>query len=196
MNLIEGCRYNDNPGFLETKYGNLTTSSVSSKNWYELGEIIRETKLLRNCSTIALPPTGRSGLVIDASTGVEPLFTLQKSGSIHQVLYQLLKHIGCDSQFVLDIIEKTGSCQSAPIPENIKVIFKTATEITPQNQLLMISYLNQGVDESISKTINMNHAVTVEEVEEVFITAMGLGLKGITVYRNGSLQGQPNKLVK
>src|SRR3989344_4787633 len=58
MTLSIGSRYNDEPGFLEQKYGRLETLHVTPDMWQRLGKLIRETGLLRNASTIALPPTG------------------------------------------------------------------------------------------------------------------------------------------
>jgi len=64
----EGNRYYDvDGGFLTMLYGNGVASTVSPDQWKALDEHIKSTGLLRNTSTIALPPTGRSALVSDAS---------------------------------------------------------------------------------------------------------------------------------
>ncbi|GAI99654.1 unnamed protein product, partial [marine sediment metagenome] len=47
------------------------------------------------------------------------------------------------------------------------------------------------VDNSISKTINLPHDTTQEEVGQVFKLAWLNGLKGVTVYRDGSRELQP-----
>ena len=69
MALPKGCRYNDNPGFIEQRFGKISTPHVSAKMWHELAQKIRDTKLLRNSSTVALPPTGRSSSGYKCFTG-------------------------------------------------------------------------------------------------------------------------------
>ncbi len=46
------------------------------------------------------------------------------------------------------------------------------------------------VDTSVSKTINMPSWVSVEDVLKTFIAANRLGLKGVTIYRDGSKTAQ------
>ena len=71
-------RYVNKPGFLEDKYEGNASSYITKTGWTELADKIRSRQALRNCSTISLPPTGRSGLIIDASLGIEPFFNLSK----------------------------------------------------------------------------------------------------------------------
>jgi ribonucleoside-diphosphate reductase alpha chain len=195
MNMKEGCRYNENPGFIEQKYGQLKTNTVSTKQWNELGDFIRKTKLLRNCSTTALPPTGRSGLVINASTGIEPLFSLSPNNLIHPSVKKQLQKTYHYTVENLNLIEKDGSCQHSNLPNHIKQYLKTATEIEATEHLKMISAIQPCIDESISKTINLSKSSTVSDIKNIYIQAYDSGLKGITIYRDGSLQSQPKKII-
>lgn len=188
MNLTIGNRYRDNPGFIEEKYGSLDTSMVTSQMWRELGTRIRGTRLLRNASTVALPPTGRSALVIDASTGIEPLFSLtEHDGGINPFLFNELRE---RRLLVGDLHEKISQIGQIgnfdQIPEEVKNVYKTALEIDAKGHLLMVGELQQVVDESISKTINMFESATPEDVFDVYLQAYRLGLKGITIFRTGS----------
>lgn len=187
-------RYVDKPGFIEDKYEGLESSYVSRIDWVKLAERIREKGLLRNCSTVSLPPTGRSGLVIDASLGVEPFFNLSKGGNVIPLLIEMLQSSGLDTDENLRQILERGSCQRLVIPEDIKKIFKTATEIHPQDHLRMVGEIQPCVDEAISKTINLPNHTTIEEIKEVFFDAFHLNLKGITVYINSRNRDQPIKL--
>jgi len=72
--VIAGNRHRENPGHIQRMYGHLESSTVSGRDWCELSRYIADTGMIRNVSTIALPPTGRSALLIDASTGIEPHF--------------------------------------------------------------------------------------------------------------------------
>ncbi len=165
MNFSLKNRHLETPSFLEKKYGNLKTKYVSSNDWKKLAKKVKNTRFLRNASTIALPPTGRSALVIGASTGIEPVFSREDYLMIHPLLEK--KH----HQFL-----------------------QTAKNITPRNHLLMASFIQKGVDESISKTINVPSNITSKEIEEIYISAWNLGLKGISIYREGSKNSQPKRL--
>lgn len=164
MSLTLGNKHLEKPSWIFKKYGNLETKYISEVMWQILAEQIQETRLLRNASTIALPPTGRSGLVIDASTGIEPVFSREE----YRLIY----------------------------PEELwgEAGIQIATEISPEDHLLMTAAIQETVDESISKTINMPSDATVEMVSSIYLKAWDLGLKGISIYREGSKKQQPRKL--
>lgn len=196
MILPIGSRYNDEPGFLEQKYGNLETSQVTPAMWQGLGKLIRETGLLRNASTIALPPTGRSGLVIDASTGIEPVFTLvDNNGEVNPLLYSNLKEKGLLNQEMLDQINRSGRIgHIQSIPQALRNMYATALEIAPAGHLEMGAAIQHAVDESISKTINIPESSTPTDIADIYMSAYKKGLKGITVFRANSKRYQPRKL--
>lgn len=191
MSAPFGCKYTENPDFLSVKYGNTDTRWVPGSEWRKLGLLIKSSKLLRNSSTIALPPTGRSALVIDASTGVEPIFSI-----IHLDKMSLLpvvqEVLGTDAERKQAILEKgklDDSCN-----ESVRILLRTSTEIHPDDHLLMVAALQPVVDESISKTINLPRDATIELVEHIYMQAYSLNLKGMTMYRDGSSRFQPRKL--
>ncbi len=190
-----GSLYNSQPGFIGRKYGQLDSEYVRSIDWLNLENKIKSTGHLRNCSTISLPPTGRSGLIIDASTGIEPFFNLFINGSLHPELLSDLRKMKLPFGRIEKAIVKSGGCQNLGLPLNISEIYKTATEIHPQDQLRMVAEIQKGVDESISKTINLSHQTSIDELKNILVDAYSAGLKGITVYISDRRQGQPIKLV-
>lgn len=181
MNLPPGeNRYRENPGFLERKYGLLETKYVTVESWRELGARIRETGLMRNASTMALPPTGRSALVIGASTGIEPLFSLiNPDGSINPYLLPVVKEYGLDIGEILRI-GRIGHLDK--VPESIRRIFRTALEISPEDHLAMVANIQRAVDDSIAKTINTPRYSTANDFMFFFKKAYLYDLKGITIY--------------
>lgn len=67
----------------------------------------------------------------------------------------------------------------------------------PADHINMVSVLagvHGVIDDTASKTVNLTTSVTVENVRDIFILAYNLGLKNISVYRDGSKQNQPEKL--
>ena len=189
MKLLYGCRHTESPSYISQRYSPHPTKWVSASDWYDLGEKIRTTQFLRHSSTIALPPTGRSGLVINASPGVEPLFSLKDpDGKVRNVVRELVK----DTPTIEHIF------QNGTLPQNvdprIKSILVTSTDISATNHLEMVASLQTVVDESISKTINLRAEATVSEVREIYEKAYLLGLKGMTMYREGSSVLQPVRL--
>ena len=198
MHMIIGNRYYEDPGFIETKYKNLDTTQITPDMWLSLGKKIRKTRLLRNASTIALPPTGRSGLVIDASTGVEPLFSLvNQDGSIHHALLDVLHQRNLLTRPLLEEILFSGMVGHIHgIPDDVKMMFQTALEISTSGHLAMVSSLQKAVDESISKTINIPIHSTPEDIKDIYMRAYEGGLKGVTVFKTGSRKTQPRMLAK
>jgi len=186
MDALFGCKYTEEPDYLSLKYGNVDTEWVSGSQWRELGSLIKSSKMLRNSSTIALPPTGRSALIIEASTGVEPIFSV-----VHPDGKSLLKVVK-DALGINDdqekLIVKKGKLDS------FNELLRTSTEICPNDHLLMAASLQGVVDESISKTVNLPQEATVEMVEHIYKQAYSLNLKGMTMYRDGSSLFQPKFL--
>lgn len=172
------------------------TRFVTDAEWQQLADRIKKTRQLRNVSTIALPPTGRSSLIIDASNGIEPWFTvIDNRGEVQPVLRALLEGLGIwSAELEAEIKAKQTIKSITIIPESIRKIFKTATELDPDAHLLMTAVMQEYNDESISKTVNMPAGSTPAEVQQVYLAAHRMGLCGITIYVDGSRSNQPKQL--
>ena len=193
MSDLIGCSYNHNDGYIERKYGESNTRWVKDSDWNNLAQKIRETGMLRNSTTIAIPPTGRSALVISASTGIEPIFSLfDERGDLCEVVEEFLnKHLPDFSS-----LEKTEEQVEKIILENqnFLAILATSKNVSMMGHLKMVASVQEVVDEAISKTINMPHDSTVDQVKSSFKFAYINKLKGVTIYRDGSKESQPKKL--
>ncbi len=58
----------------------------------------------------------------------------------------------------------------------------------------MVAAVSSVYDEAVSKTVNLPSTASVQDVLDIFINAHGMGLKNITVYRDGSQINQPIQL--
>ncbi len=184
--LDTGNRYLHNPGYLANLYGNgADTTNVTSHDWIELDDEIRRTRHLRNTTTIALPPTGRSGVVFDASTGIEPHFRLPSANE--SVRLRVAKDL---SRVMGMHIGKDGLGNLAR-STRVDTVLSEATTISPQGHLQMAASLQKLTDESISKTVNMPKGSTSSDVAEIYTRAHEMGVSGITVYVDGSHSQQP-----
>ncbi len=75
--------------------------------------------------------------------------------------------------------------------ERLKRIFVTTYDISPEDHLKMQAVVQRYTDDAISKTTNFRANAVPDDIEEAFILAHDLGIKGTTFYRDGTRFGQP-----
>lgn len=151
----------------------------------------------RNMALTTIAPTGTISMIADASSGIEPLFSLgyQKNTIEGKTLYIMnpvfvdeLKKRNLYSEELMDKIVKNGGKLEGimEIDEELKKIFRTALEISPEWHIKIQAAFQKYTDNAVSKTINFPKLATVDEVRNAYKLAYSLGTKGITIYRSGS----------
>jgi len=178
-------------GFIFRRYGKLGSKTVSEYEWQNLDRDI-QIYGIRNVTTTALPPTGRSSAIIKASASIEPLFRLELTDIVKETLDKRLSGLGYSVNQIHELykqIQETGSGRC--LPTIIRDIYKTCLEIAPEAHIEIVAQFQRFTDESIAKTVNLKNNTTPEEVKKLFMMAYDKGLKGITVYRDGSKDFQP-----
>lgn len=78
--------------------------------------------------------------------------------------------------------------------DKLKHIFVTTYDIEPMDHLRMQREVQLRVDDAISKTTNLRSNVPFGDIGEIVREAYSMGLKGLTIYRDGTRRGQPLKV--
>ncbi|KXG74838.1 adenosylcobalamin-dependent ribonucleoside-diphosphate reductase [Thermotalea metallivorans] len=155
---------------------------------------------LRNATTTTIAPTGTISIIAGTSSGIEPLFAISyfrnvmdndKLVETHPLFEETIKKEGLYSKTLMEKVAERGGVAHIPeIPEHIRKIFVTAHDVSPVWHIRMQAAFQKYVDNAVSKTVNFRHDATREDVEEVYTLAYALGCKGVTIYRDGSREGQ------
>ncbi|MFW9847691.1 MAG: adenosylcobalamin-dependent ribonucleoside-diphosphate reductase [Candidatus Thorarchaeota archaeon] len=154
----------------------------------------------RNATLITVAPTGSISLIAQTTSGIEPLFAIThrrvlaegiELTEVNNLFRKIAEEQGFWNETVEREISKTGSVQHIEsIPDDTKRIFKIAHEIDPEWHVKMQAAFQKHTDNAVSKTVNLPSDATTKDVEKIYFLANELGLKGITVFRDGCLNVQ------
>ena len=137
---------------------------------------------IRNCTLTTVAPTGSGAIVARVTSGVEPIFATSYKRRVKE-------NDGYGKSFkeytvYHPIIEKLFETD-----ENLPEFVVTAHNIDPYFRVRMQGAIQQYIDSSISSTVNLAENIDVNTIADIYMTAYQAGLKGITVYREGSREG-------
>lgn len=152
----------------------------------------------RNISLSTVAPTGSLSILAQTSSGIEPVF---------QMSYKRRKKINStDENARIDFVDQSGDLWQEFNVVHPKLITwmnatgendirkspysgSTASEIDWLKRIQVQALVQKYTTHSISSTINLPSKVSTEKVGEIYFEAWKQGLKGITVYREGSRSG-------
>jgi len=172
------------------------------RHYYDWDALISKIEKygIRNVLTTTVAPTGTLSMLADCSNGMEPTFALvfEKRVTVGRFFYtnkifeEVLRENGLYSEELLaKVADNYGSVRGIDeIPEWIQNIFVTAMDIHWTDHLMAQAVWQDWIGNAIAKTINMPNDVSAEDVKAAYLLAHELGLKGITVYRDGSRHKQ------
>jgi ribonucleoside-diphosphate reductase alpha chain len=155
---------------------------------------------IRNVLTTTVAPTGTLSMIADCSNGMEPMFALvfEKRVTVGRFFYTnkifeaaLKEHGLYNDQILEKIANNYGSVKGIEeIPEWMQKIFVTAMDIHWADHLMAQAVWQKWIGNAIAKTINMPNDVSSDDVKAAYLLAHDIGLKGITVFRDGSRHEQ------
>lgn len=152
----------------------------------------------RNISISTVAPTGSLSMLAQVSSGIEPVFLLS---------YMRRRKVNTgDTKSKIDFVDDTGDAfeEFTVFHPKIKTWMEvtgktdisespyfgsTAPEIDWQKRVELQSLIQKYTTHSISSTINLKSDATTDLVSDIYIESWKKGLKGITVYRDGSRSG-------
>ena len=168
-------------------------------NWE--GSIYKDQGIkLRNATTTTIAPTGTLSIIAGCSSGIEPLFALSfvrnvmdndKLLEVNPYFEEVANEQRFYSRELMDEIAKRGSIRKIKqIPKEVRKVFVTAHDISPEWHIRMQAAFQKYTDNAVSKTVNLPHDATEDDVMKVYNLAYELGCKGVTIYRDGSKENQ------
>jgi len=157
---------------------------------------------LRNATVTTIAPTGTISLIAGpCSSGIEPIFAIsyyrahcldnEKMVETDPVFLEVAKERGFYSEELMKKIAEKGSVKDfKEIPEDIRRVFVSSHDITPEWHIKMQAAFQRYTDNAVSKTVNFSNSATEEDVRNVYMDAFKSGCKGVTIYRDGSREEQ------
>jgi ribonucleoside-diphosphate reductase alpha chain len=184
----------------------------SSRECWDMALVYGERYGYRNSQTTVLAPTGTIGFMMDCdTTGIEPDLALVKykklvgggmikivNNTVPEALFKL-GYKSDEVNAIVSYIDATGTIEGAPgvKPEHLAVFdcsFKPAKgtrSIQYMGHIKMMSATQPFLSGAISKTVNLPHEASVEDVAEAYAESWRRGIKAVAIYRDGSKGTQP-----
>lgn len=150
---------------------------------------------MRNATVTTIAPTGTISIIAGCSSGIEPLFALAMSRrvlegqvfeSVNPTVVEYLSKRNLYTEEVAAAIAERGSVQGTALPRRVRQVLATAHGIEPYWHVAHLAAAQRHTDNGVSKTVNMPHDASEDDVAAIFRQAYAAGCKGVTVYRDGS----------
>jgi ribonucleoside-diphosphate reductase alpha chain len=174
----------------------------------------------RNAQVSVLAPTGTIAFLMDCdTTGVEPDIAIVKykllaGGGMLKIVNRgvadALRRLGyAEDQIaaiiahiekfdtIEDVQENGATVKSGLKPGHLAVFdcafkaYRGSRSISYMAHLKMMAATQPFISGAISKTVNLPHDSTVEDIKDAYVQAWKMGLKCVAIYRDGSKRSQP-----
>ncbi|MFQ3308004.1 MAG: ribonucleoside-diphosphate reductase alpha chain [Candidatus Nanohaloarchaea archaeon] len=167
---------------------------------------------MRNHNTVTIAPTGTTSMIGNTSGGCEPIYNLAYFKNVAKDIQGEDMLVEFDDYFIkaleandVDVEEVKRAAQekmennewdgveSIPddvIPADVKEIFATADQVSPDEHVDIQAAFQKYNHSGISKTCNFPNEASKEDVRDAYMRAYDKGVKGMTVYRDGTRDTQ------
>ncbi len=155
---------------------------------------------VRNATVTTIAPTGTLSIIANCSSGIEPLFAVSyvrtvmdndRLIEVNPLFEDLALKQGFYSRDLMALVAEHGTVHGIEaVPEDAQRVFVTAHDIDPVWHVRMQGAYQRYTDNAVSKTVNFGNDATIDDVRRVYDLAHELGVKGVTIYRDGSKQNQ------
>jgi len=165
--------------------------------------IYREETPRRNSTITTIAPTGTISIIAGASSGVEPMFAIayqhivrdkhldRKLTFVEPRFEKAAREKGFYSEELMTKVGEHGVIRNMnEIPDDVRAVFGTAHEIDIDWHIKTQAAFQKYTENAVSKTINLKHESTVDDVKHAYLTAWETNCKGITIFRDGSKDAQ------
>ena len=153
---------------------------------------------IRNATVTTIAPTGTISIIANASSGVEPLFAVSFVRQVmdknillevNPIFEDMAKKQGFYSEELMQKIAEHGTVHDIEeIPEQIRNIFVTAHDISPEVHISMQAAFQNYTDNAVSKTVNFPNTATIDDVENVYRLCLSIQLQR-SDHLSGRFQG-------
>ncbi len=159
--------------FLRSEAENTSRGLAKERGSFpNIDQSIYKGKQMRNATVLTIAPTGTISRIAGCSSSIEPVFAFK-------IISKIL-----DSE-IKDFHPLYQKWEKEHGDEEVPDYFVSASEISPDNHIKMQEVFQLSVDSAVSKTINFSNNATREDIANAYMMAFDLGVKGITVYRDG-----------
>ncbi|MBP9698638.1 MAG: adenosylcobalamin-dependent ribonucleoside-diphosphate reductase [Elusimicrobia bacterium] len=177
-----------------------------------------EEHLPRHCARTTIAPTGTIGLAAGLQgAGIEPFFAITYTrynakalaalkkgekpadGDVFYEVNPLFREVARRNNYFglseTDLWKKVEANHKSvrgikEIPEAVQKLFATSHDVPVPFHVQIQAAFQTHTDNAVSKTINMPHTATREDVKNAYRQSYEMGCKGITIYRDGSKSQQ------
>jgi ribonucleoside-diphosphate reductase alpha chain len=138
---------------------------------------------IRNALVTSIAPTGTISLFAgNVSSGIEPVFAYAYTRKV--LMPDGTRREEKVRDYALDRYRETFGTEAA-LPD----YFVTAQELTPAEHIAVQAAVQEHIDSSISKTINVPAEISFDDFKSIYMDAYEKGLKGCTTYRPSEVRG-------
>lgn len=191
MKIIRDCAYESSADIAKSKgaFGKF------DKKLYPAGEYVKHLpeKILskikkqgiRNSILTMQAPTGSTSLLANTTSGIEPVFEFEFTRR-DRIGTHVIRHHLWDKYYNAHKDELTTKNEKGEEVTVRPAWFVSSADLTPEEHVDVQATIQKYVDASISKTVNTPNSFTVEDVKRLYMQSYKKGLKGITMFRDGS----------